>query len=248
MGQVGNGVILSPILHGFLSSAKYPDEFTVNFKKHGKERAPDGWFHPSTHPLWGERQLWYYLKNTEGLVSREMEYMGALSTSMGTAVHEFIQMCLTTQGVLTDTEVYVADEKHKSHGSMDGVLDIPRWGQGVFEFKTTNNVALNSIMDNDIEALKKKWMPYYAQVQEYMRISGYSKAIILFMGMGYPWTLKEFQVDFDEAWALSVAKKYENVIAAYQANEMPEPCCAPGSKKSTECFARMVCPIAQMKV
>jgi hypothetical protein len=237
------GMVLSPILHSYLYNAKYPKNFSVKFTNHSSHRAPDGYFHPSTHPLWNERQLYYYITEPGKMVDEPMEYMGALSTTMGTAIHGFIQMCLKDAKVLVSSEVPVVDEVHKSRGSMDGLLSIPHYGEAGFEFKTSNMMKLSNAQDMDIAGFKKKWPTYYAQVQEYMRLSGLRRFIVLFMGMGYPWTLKEFHIPYDVPAATDVERKYRRVLDMAAQGILPSSCCL-GGKEAEACPARRICPVA----
>lgn len=242
--EIHKGNVLTPILHSHLYNAIYP-EFDVHFAGGKSQRPPDGWFHPSAHPTMTPRKLYYYMQG-KNLIAEPMEYMGALSTTMGTAVHGFIQMCLKDNGVLLDDEVYVEHSETKSRGSMDGILKITGWGTGGFEFKTSNMQKLSGYTDNDVEGFKKKWPTYYGQVQEYMRISGLRQFVVLFMGMGYPWTLKECQMDFDAPYAFEIETKYLKVLKHLEMGVPPEPCCAPKSKEAEACFARNTCPVGRM--
>lgn len=242
--DIARGNVLTPILHTYLYDATYP-EFAVHFRGGSSYRPPDGWFHPSTHPTMPARMLYYYIQG-KGLIPEPLEYMGALSTTMGTAVHGFVQMCLKDKGVLLDDEVYVEHRETRSRGSMDGILQIAGWGNGGFEFKTSNMQKLNGFTDNDVATFRKKWPNYYGQVQEYMRISGLRQFLVLFMGMGYPWTLKECHIDFDPVFAYGIETKYRSVLEHLDKGVPPEPCCAPKSKDAAACMARGVCPIGMM--
>lgn len=246
MKQSAGGLHLAPILNSYLYQAKYPPSFSVDFVKHESHRAPDNWFHPSTHPLWEARQLYYYIAEPDRFIAEPLEYMGALSTTMGTAIHGFIQMCLKDTGVLIDDEVAVVDDVLLSRGHMDGILQLPGVGRTGFEFKTSGSFKANTLVDNDVEVFKTKFPVYYAQVQEYMRISGLRKFVVLFMLMGYPWTTKEIMVDYDIMAAETIASKYRLVRQAVADGVPPDPCCAPRSKTAKACGARGVCPIGLM--
>jgi hypothetical protein len=246
--QVGNGLVLVPILQNYLNDAKYPKKFSIDFANHGGERKPDGYFHPSTHPLVPARKLYYYLTEPDKIDNEPLEFMGALSTTMGTAIHGFVQMCLKDTGVLVDDEVFVIDHETGSRGSMDGVLNLPTLGETGLEFKTSNQMKLQGLHDNDIETFKTKWPVYYAQVQEYMRLSGLRKFVVLFLSMGYPWTMKEVLVPFDQGMASMIETKYRGVRAAAASGEVPPECCSPFSKESQTCPMRRVCPVGQMSL
>jgi hypothetical protein len=225
----------------------FPSEFSITFKKHKMQRDPDRWFHPSTHPTWTPRMLYYYRTQPDLMIHEVIESMGTLSITVGHAMHSFIQMCLKDQGVLLDDEVYVEDPETQSRGSLDGVLDIqapPHLEvEPIFEFKTTNMNRLSTIDDLDLDAFTKKWPGYYAQQQEYMRLSGKRLSIVLMMALGYPWDMKEFHIPYHKGFAEGVAEKYRTVLRAEEEGWVPEACCAIGSKQATVCPARAVCPI-----
>jgi hypothetical protein len=243
--DLSKGTILKPLLHSYLFDAKFPKDFSVDFHHHVMARKEDGWFHPSTHPLWPARKLWLYARHTDQVITQPKEYMGTLSVTIGHAVHSFIQMCLKDLGVLEAAEVYVEDPVLRSRGSMDGVLTLdgfPGHPRQMFEFKTSNLMKLSSKKDLDIDTFRETWPDYYMQVQEYMRLSGIHQTVLLFMAMGYPWELREFHIPYNPALAQSVVIKYREALG----DVMPAPCCGPGSKTSKACELRAVCPIARM--
>ena len=259
--DVSKGLIVKPILHNYLFDAAFP-AFTMDFPKQEMARAPDGWFHPSTHPLWTDRQLYYYLTRPGGMQAERLEYMSTLSVTVGKAMHGFIEMCLTDAGLrpldlqrctMCPPEAHcdeagVMDEESRSRGHMDGVLSLTHLHHDfaedfpVFEFKTTNIMKLSKIKDLDLATYRKLWPEYYAQIQEYMRMSGKRMAVVLFMSMGYPWEMREFHVPFDRAFATGIRDKYLSVIDLAEHAEKTNytRCC--GKPKS--CPAKAVCTIA----
>jgi len=243
--EMDKGTVLIPLLHSYLFDAKFPKDFSVDFHYHSMHRAPDGWFHPSTHPIWPARKLWLHCRYPEATILTSKEYMGTLSVTMGTAVHSFIQMCLDDMGVLEAAEVPAVDDELHSRGSMDGVLKLPAGPFGginrqLLEFKTSNLAKLGRLKSLDLEAFKNTWPEYYLQVQEYMRVSGLRVAVVLFMALGYPWELREFHVPYDERIAASLKEKYRIALGP----DLPQPCCAPGSSVAASCPMRTVCPVA----
>lgn len=99
MRDVTKGMLIKPILQTYLFDAKFP-AFDLHFEKEEMERAPDGWFHPSTHPMMPERALYQYLAHPETFPIEKKQYFGTLSVTMGKITHEFVQMCLKDAGVL----------------------------------------------------------------------------------------------------------------------------------------------------
>jgi hypothetical protein len=247
--DAAGGTVLRPILRSWFYEAKYPPKFSVEFNNYAmNDRKPDGWFHPSTHPLWPARMLWWYLTQPDKLLVEHIEYMGNLSITVGHALHGFVQMVLTEAGILKGTEVAFSDEETMARGSLDGIVDLELPGyagrEHVFEFKTTNAAKLSSLQDLDIEGFRKKWPAYYAQQQEYMRISGMRVSVVLMLALGYPWEMREFHIPYNPLFANGVADKYKLVLAHVRGDVMPEACCSIGSKAADACPARAVCPVA----
>lgn len=135
--EVHRGELIKPALRTFLFDAEYPEDFAVHFRKE-QTRAPDGWFWPSTHPLWSPLMLYTYLTAPHRLPTEHREYGNTMSLVMGTAIHAFVEMCLTVMGlrpaamnVCTSCppekgckEPGFADEDTGSRGHMDGLLDL----------------------------------------------------------------------------------------------------------------------------
>ena len=272
MRDVTKGLLVKPVLHNYLYDAAFPD-FDVKFRNHAMEREPDGWFHPSTHPLWSAGALYRYLTAPPAEFPVEhKQYMNTLSITVGTAFHGFFEVCLEDAGIrprhlnrcevcprecpapkgrgkvkvcgcpfddgplsplglhqVGCTEPGVVDFETGSRGHMDGVLDLSSlstpseaYDQPVFEFKTS---SARSIFDDlDLEAYREKYPTYYAQNQEYMRITGRRMAIVLFMTMGFPWEMREIHVPFNPAFAADVRHKYLTVRQAV-ADQTPVACC-----------------------
>lgn len=266
--KAGQGLILAPRLQAYLYDAEWPEDFSITFRKGANSRPPDGWFHPSEHPVWPARMLYYLLAQPSGMQREMMEHGNTLSVTMGTAMHGFIEVCLTHIGILLNHEQLieqgfqidrasgepmVIDEEAGSRGRMDGILWVPSGAIGVlegldlahFEFKTSNNQTLQSIDDLDLDAFIAKWPGYYAQAQEYLRMSGLRATVLLFLGMGYPWTIREFHIPANPRYQEDVRTKYLEVRAHVQRGTMPPPCCVSGSKEAKACPARTICPIGR---
>lgn len=267
--SIHDNCVVKPILMAYLHDMEYSD-FSLYFpaRKKGGERKPDGYFHPSTHPLWTERQLYYYLTGDHTkLINETLTYMSGLSITMGTAFHGFIQHVLGPKeaGLLLPPahercpvchlktslmpkknhcwEHGVIHEETRTRGHMDGLLSIKQWGLAGFEFKSSNQMKLSKIQDNDVELYRTKWPEYYGQNQDYMRITGLRKFVVLFVSLGYPWEMREFTIEYDYSYAYDLERKYTSVIAHAEQGTPPQACCPPHSATARSCFARNVCPI-----
>lgn len=266
MRTVQDGTVLKPLLHSYLYEAVWPEDFSIDFKKGSSRRDPDGWFHPSEHPNWPARMLWFYLTQPDKLVPEEFAYMNTLSVTIGSAMHGFIETCLKHMGLLLTPDELRAegfevnpingepvskDEATGSKGHKDGVLRIhlpaaPHRKLHLFEFKTSNDRKLSKIEDLDLMAFIETWPDYYAQAQEYLRMTGYDYSIVLFMAMGYPWEMREFHIPANPQYQADTAAKYLYVRQSVETGIMPPPCCSPRSKESRQCPARHVCPVGQI--
>lgn len=246
MRDLAAGLLVKPILHNYLYDAKFP-EFDLHFRKTEMERAPDGWFHPSTHPTMHARVLYQYLANPTSFPVEKKQYMGTLAVTLGTVAHEFVQTCLDDAGIRPAhlqkcemcppsrkcNEAGVMDAELGERGHMDGVLDFEGYPnvpeekiKPVFEFKTShdNFGRLTSMEDLDLDAFRKKWPDYYAQVQRYMRMSKRVMSVVLMMEMVYPFVMKEFHIPLDPFFNAQVDKKYREVRQAV-ADQHPPLCC-----------------------
>ncbi len=252
MQDVKSGCLLKPILHNYLFDAKFP-EFSLHFEKQEMERKPDGWFHPSTHPLWKASTLFMYLAHPETFPVEKKQYMSTLSVTIGKIMHEFIGVCLRDAGVLPEelqqcttcpppkkgqqpcNEPGFSLPEIGDRGHLDGLLDFSSLGPSVpdlkrfpiFEMKTTNDNfgKLGRIEDMDLEAFKTKWPVYWAQQQRYQRMTGRRWSVVLMMEMGYPWLMREFHVPYDEAFNQEIDAKYLAVKAAAEGSGQQIFCC-----------------------
>jgi hypothetical protein len=270
--MVDTKLVLKPLVESYLMEARFPDKFDVTFHKAGVARKPDDWFHPSTHPLWEARQLFYYLTAPDLMEVETLSYESRMAITMGTAVHGFVEMCIRDAGYMLPLvgtcpacerphgtkkgqcdEYGVRDDSVGVRGHMDGALKLAlsgvRWQAahpGVLEFKTSNPNKARGLVDNDLDMFREKWPQYYAQVQDYLEASGMRQAIVLIAVLGFPWKLIEIQVEYDPAFVFDLRRKYSLVRDHQKMGTPPDACCAPMSKQAKSCPARAACPIGRM--
>jgi hypothetical protein len=242
--EANRGEKIIPVIRAYLYDPNFPS-FEVKVKG-SSQRAPDGWFHPSTHPTWGERQLWYYLYLPELLVNEPLDPLGAMATTAGNFWHSFISVIGIESGILKAVDVPVQDDDTGARGEMDGeTVD-----EG-FEFKTMNELKLAKLPKQAgpedpevLEWLRQKCPQYYGQVQEYMRLSGYTSFRMVILHTGYPFDMREIRVLRDEKFINDVREKYLRVRQAVADQVMPQPCCGARSEMAKACPAKEACPIA----
>lgn len=248
-----------------IRAALFDPEFrSFDIKVEGfRSRPPDAWFHPSTHPLWPERMLYYYLSaNPADLVREPFDPHSTMAVTQGQFWHSFIQHVGIEVGIFVDpglcscgcgkSEWFYQDGGSRSRGHTDGltsleVVDEPE----VFEFKTMgpgpySRLPKGAPDDPDLlEVYKEKHPGYYAQGIEYMRISGIRRHRTLLLSLVYPFPMREIVIPYDMAYARSIEMKYRSVLQAVADQRLPTPCCAPKSAQSKECMARQVCPVGK---
>lgn len=229
------------------------EAFEIEMPRMGN-RPPDGWFHPSTHPTWPERMLYWYLVEPDRLAPEPFDPHSTMAVMQGHFWHEFIQKVGIDTGVLLNPPVcpcgckkrewYVEDPVVGSRGHMDGMLT-----NEVFEFKTMRPSKFRKIEQGPpnagvvLESWKQMVPTYFAQAQEYMRLSGYRSHRTLVLSMEYPFEMREIVIPYDQVWAETIAAKYRRVRGHVEDGTMPQPCCAPFSKDAKACPARLVCPV-----
>lgn len=250
------GTQIIPILYGYLEGGMLPDPFTVKVRGGTGDRPPDGWFHPSTHPLLEERQLYYYLTDPDGWEPEPFSYTIKMSALVGSMVHDVVETALMDLGYLIKPKGTCPacglkqPSQCKEHGAVDhetgtrGHMDGRLADEG-FEFKTAMPWILKDIRNNDVAAFRAKWPYYYAQVQEYMRMTRLLSYKVVFWAMGNPWEMREFTITADPVFQAGIERKYRNVRRAVELEEVPMVCCVPGSSKSRTCPARR-CPVKVM--
>jgi hypothetical protein len=257
--DTAKGLLLKPLLENFIGQAKDLTFPGVPKRAFG-DRPYDGLFHPSTHPLWPDRALFAYLTNPE-LVKREpMDYGRRMSVTVGTALHGFCQWCLQKAGVLPAKlqrcticppedrcrEPGFVDDLTGAKTHADGVLALPgRYGQDLFELKTAaentwaGHKRLLGLEDLDNEAFAQIWPDYWIQAIDVQRISGKRRTILLILVLGFPWTIKEFHIEWDPVLGEALQEKYLRVRAAARAGRAPA--CACDRLKRATCPGKRFC-------
>lgn len=266
-GTVLKGVlqqeVIIPRLNTYLYDPKFP-AFTVPMAGY-ERRVPDGWFHPSTHPLWPERLLYWYASRPGQMVTEPMDPIGTQAVTQGNFWHAFVQTIGIDSGwlkVMTPkaktphdmAEYWVEDAQLGTGGSLDGVLEpsiLALEAEEGFEIKTMVNAKLRKCPKAPPMSVEKiEWFmdscpEYYAQAQEYLRMSGYVRQRILITSVEYPYPKVEICIPYDRGYSSQIAEKYRRVRQAVAEGHLPDPCCGYFDTKIQHiCPARTVCPIA----
>lgn len=253
--SASSGAVLVPLLRLHLAEGNFPKGKKIDMPGEGS-RKPDGWFHPSSHPLMDERKLFHYLKYPERWEPEPFSIESRMSVTVGTLMHGVCRVILEDIGVWqapTGTcaccgrphgtrrgqcdEPGVCDPVLGRRGHMDGVLLLRQLGMVGYDLKTINHFSVAKMPDMDLAYMRAKHPYYYAQMQEYMALSGLRLMVMVFLGIGLPWHMREVHVPYDPAFVLQTEAKYRRVRAALESGVPPVACCSPGSAASKECAA-----------
>lgn len=253
--HAAEGAVVAPLLRLYLSRGDFPTGKKLDMPGMG-HREPDGWFHPSSHPTMDERRLYHYLADPLRWQAEPFSFELRMSVTIGTLMHGIVQVILEDLGLWQMpkgtcpccgktygrrkgqcSEPGVSDPVLKRRGHMDGVLMTKQLGMVGYDLKTMNHFSIAKMPDMDVEYVKVKHPYYYGQMQDYMAMSGLRMMIMVFMGMGLPWHIREVQVPYDEAYVIALEAKYRRVRAALEAGHPPDPCCSARSQTSRECPA-----------
>lgn len=204
------------------------------------KRGYDGWFHPSTHATWTERQLFLYLTQPELVEVEQMQLTSVIAITQGHFLHNFLQRLWLNCGTLLEAEVPLVDKKHHRRGHMDGRL---KSGEAL-EIKTMNDYTLPKIVD--AESLLEKKPGYYAQTQDYLDMSGYEAMRYFIISTSYPYRMGEFVVPADRVYQQAQRNKYAAALEAARRSRVPAACCALRSAAATSCPVKNACEIGRV--
>jgi len=231
-----SGCLVKPVLLQFFQDASVDFNFTLYLARSGN-RAPDGWFHASTHPLMSHRELYLYITDPGSLPPRRMDYVGSMATMMGTVTHGVIEAALDQMGVAVPLpegdcpacgkpyrpararqsrkwcmEHGAAHQESMSRCHLDSILDFGPPATFGFDYKSIRPLGLKGVPDMDADYFAEKWPKYWAQMQECMRMTGLRRYIVFFLGLGTPWDMREFHIEFDPGFAAKTEAKYLEVL------------------------------------
>lgn len=256
--RIVSGASKGEVLVPLIQNALYKPDFKgFNVKVEGfVEREPDGWFHPSVHPQWNEMMLYVYATEYHRMRRDPFDPSSTIAVTAGHFFHTFVQTVGVREGFLERqpevcgcgfkhperAEVYLVDEATKTRGHSDGVTFE---GDG-FEFKTMGNkvwgVPQGAVDSPEVLAWFRERCPgYYAQAQEYLRLSGRAKMVVVIMHLVHPFPMREIHVPRDEGYIRATANKYRNVLQAVADRRPPRCVCGPFSKEGKACPVQMFC-------
>lgn len=138
--NLSSGQMVVPWLESALLSDTWPESYSIEIDSGEYYGKGDGYFHPSTHPLMGARELYYrFHPDTKGLVIQERKSLQShMTLAMGSALHGVVQTQLQMAGLLSpeDVEVEYVNHEHHVRGRIDFILNHPSGERVLVEMKS----------------------------------------------------------------------------------------------------------------
>lgn len=263
MRQSAQGLLVAPLIRNFIQST--PDLGWPGVPaKSLAGRPPDGYFHPSQHPLWPERALYTYLARPDRIEVEHLTYESRLNVTFGSAWHRLQQHVLDRIGVRPaelnrcrvcppgtcpsdGEEAGFVDERTGERTHVDGVLVLPgRDGPVLWEGKTAAEHTwaatkrLREMTDLDTDSFRRVYPGYYAQAIRCQHLTGYRETVVTMGIIGNPWPMREFHIKYDAGHAEEITAKYLDVRQAH-ADQQPPRCACPRVQRPS-CPGAAGCP------
>jgi hypothetical protein len=239
--RLTNKDILLPYFEMAMLDDQWPDHYDIRVDSSPYYGAGDGYFHPSTHPLMGERQLYllFHPDTQHLLVPERKSLKGQMTLAMGSALHAVMQTQMEQAGLIhkNDIEVEYINTDHHVRGRIDWIAHLPNGLVAPVEFKTRMSWAFKK-QDNP----EPSWL---AQLNLGMDAMDMDFGIILMLESGFPYQMREFHVRRNRALLDDIYAKFDRVREAIRTNTPPRACCGYDTPEMKKCAARFACWLAE---
>lgn len=138
--NLANRQMVVPWLESALLSDTWPESYDIKIDSGEYYGKGDGYFHPSTHPLMGVRELYYrfHPDHKDHVIQEKKSLQSHMTLAMGSALHGVVQTQLQMAGLLTpdDIEVEYVNREHHVRGRIDFILNHPSGERVLCELKS----------------------------------------------------------------------------------------------------------------
>lgn len=234
---LGQRDLILPYFEASIISERWPDHYDIRVDSSPYYGAGDGYFHPSTHPTMGERQLYYmFHPDTAPLMVWERPHLKReMWFAMGSALHAVLQTQMQMSELIKDPdniEREYVNHEHHVRGRIDWIVDHPNGQTIPVEFKTQNSFEFRK------DEVKPEWL---AQLNLGLDAVGEDFGIVLVAERGGMFDMREHHVRRDEELLADIYARFDRVRQAIADNKPPKYCCAPDSEAMQKCPARFQC-------
>ena len=232
--------MILPYFEKSIIGENWPEKYTITIDSGPYYGAGDGYFHPSTHPLMGARQLYLmFHPDTRHLMTREPPSLQReMTLSMGSALHGVVQAQMEICGMVKpeNVEVEYVNKEHHVRGRIDFIADHPNGKQYLVEMKTRTHFKFSKQTE-----ILPSWD---AQLSLAMDATGHDEGILLMVESGWPYGMREFLVPKNVALLEEIYAKFDYVRDCIASNTPPRHCCDFDSPEMNACQARYSCWLA----
>lgn len=230
--------LLLPYFRNALLSKQWPDSYKVMIDSSPYYGHGDGYFHPSSHGLMGARELYYrfHPDHRDHIIPEVRGIQSEMTLAMGSALHGIIQAQFQMAGLIKDEkdcEVEYIIAEHHVRGRVDFLVHHPDGQTYPVELKTQNSRAFE--LQNEIKPI------WDSQLSMGLHGTGYPTGVLLVLESGYPYRMKEFRVNRNDALLSEIFAKFDYVRECIAHNTPPEHCCPLDSVQMKACPARFEC-------
>jgi hypothetical protein len=238
LAKIAGQDLILPYIHASLIADAWPAKYQIEVDSGPYYGAGDGYFHPSTHSLMGERELYYafHPDTKDKLIIEPPSIERQMAFAMGSALHAVMQTQMEMMELVRgpqDIEVEYVNHPHHVRGRIDWITHLPN-GQIVPVEMKTRTVSKFAWQAEP----EPSWI---AQLNLGLDAMDTDLGILLMVEAGYPYRMTEFQIHRDTLLLSQIYSKFDRVRAALAAGEPPDHCCAPGSQVMKKCPARYHC-------
>lgn len=233
--------LLLPYFRNALISKKWPDSYQVTIDSGPYYGHGDGYFHPSTHALMDERELYYrfHPDHRDNIIHEQRSVQSEMTLAMGSALHGIVQAQFQMAGLIkdpSDCEVEYVIHEHHVRGRVDFLVHHPDGNTYPVELKTQNSRGFDLQTE-----IKETWD---AQLSLGLHGTGYATGILLVLESGYPYRMREYLVPRNDELLSRIFSKFDYVRECIANNTPPEHCCPLDSITMKACPARYECWLA----
>jgi hypothetical protein len=237
LGRLADRDLILPYFDAAMMADNWPEKYSIEIDSSPYYGLGDGYFHPSTHALLDERELYlrFHPDTRDKMIWERNSVQRQMTFAMGSALHGVIQTQMAMMKLVKpeDIEVEYINHDHHVRGKIDWIAYLPDGSKVVVEMKTRLSWAFAKQTD-----LEPSWR---AQLNLALDSQDCDLGILLMVESGWPYRMTEFQVKRDHVLLKEIYDKFDRVRAAIAKNEPPRHCCGPNTAKMKACPARGQC-------
>lgn len=235
--------IILPYFESQMLSDTWPDKYVIEIDssayyglvdENGDAHdagAGDGYFHPSTHAVMSESELYarFHPDISKNIPPERRNITSMMTLAMGSALHGVVQTQFEMARLMQpgQAEVEFLNKARGIRGRLDMVVEHPKYGLLPIEMKTQNAYSFANQHE-------MKWI-WDAQLSIGMTETGFDFGVLLLVEAGWPYRMREFPVRRNDALVSEVYDKWATVREHLELGTRPRCACSLGTKQQLTC-------------